>query len=195
MSWIEDKEQYQKLAHDIEPSVILTTKDAFFWKVLAVLVTIVTMGGIGYRQFLEEYATTIGPIQAYPTTWMYLSEAILIHEAVHTRQVKRLGFGNAWLGLPLFALLYLFLPLPLGFAWFRWRYEIEADEAVYAWMCRRGYLPKQIESRARDFGERVCGGNYGWSWIIRGEEGFVKAAKKAVENAEKADDVEEVPSR
>ena len=78
-------------------------------------------------------ALTVGLRIWLPHTWESLSPgrryAILRHEAVHVAQYTRLGMGNAWLGVLPFLLCYLFLPVPVWFAWFRWHWEREAFQA------------------------------------------------------------------
>jgi hypothetical protein len=184
MSWVVQKYRYSRIAWGIDSSVRLVTKDAWPWKVIAALVMICTFGGIPYRTFLEKYATTIGPIQGYPRSWSKLSTRLLIHEARHTRQSRWFGLGiHPWLGLPIFGLLYLLVFLPLGFAYCRWRFEIDADLAAYRWALRNGYEPDWVRDRAKRFGAQVCSGHYGWSWIIGGTRGFEKAAEKAIHEA------------
>lgn len=181
MSWSNRNHVYTKLARQIDPSIVLTTKDGWFWKLLAVFAMLFTFGGISRKKFLENYATTIGPIQAYPRNWPKLSRRLLIHEAQHTRQARWCGLGiHPWVGLPIFAVLYLLVLLPIGFAYFRWRFEINAERASYRWMLNNGYLRRDVRLRASTFGQRVCGGNYGWSWVIRGVEGFKKAAEAEI---------------
>jgi len=184
MSWLEHKAEYEKIARAIDPSVRLVTKDAWPWKVIAALVMVFTFGGIRYRTFLERYATTLGPIQGYPREWPKLSTRLLVHEARHTRQARWFGLWiHPWVGFPVFGILYLLFILPLGFAFFRWRMEIDADLAGYRWALRNGWSPTDVRERAKAFGATVCGGNYGWSWIIGGRRGFEKAAEKAIREA------------
>lgn len=184
MSWIDRKSEYEAIARKIDPSAKLVTKDAWPWKVLAVLVTAVTFGGMTYRRFLDDYATTIGPIQGYPRQWPILSARIIVHEARHTQQARWCGLWiHPWVGLPLFGLLYIAVFLPIGFAFFRWRFEIDAELASYRYQLRHKTPPSEIRARAKRFGPVVCGGDYGWSWIIGGVAGFESAAEKAIQEA------------
>lgn len=183
MSWIEHKQQYEEIAHKIDPAVRLVTKDHFLWKVLAALTMVFTCGGIKYRTFLESYATTLGPIQGYPSRYRRLSTHVLVHEARHTKQARWFGLGiHPWVGLPLFAVFYLLLFLPLGFAFFRWRFEIDADLAMYRWALKEGYSEDWVRARSKRFARKVCGGNYGWSFPVwlGGLRGFEKAAERAI---------------
>jgi hypothetical protein len=181
-TWVTEKYKYEKIARSIDPSVRLVTKDGWYWKVIAALVMVFTFGGISYRKFLDDYATTIGPLQGYPRQWQKLSTRLLVHEARHTRQARWFGLWiHPWVGLPLFGVFYLLLFLPLGFAFFRWRFEIDADVASYKWQLKNGYTAEQVRARAKAFGAKVCGGNYGWSWLFGGVRGFEKAADKVIQ--------------
>lgn len=161
----------------------IQTKDVWIWKTLGVLAAAATFGGISYRRFLDEFATTLGPLQGYPASWSAERvEAILVHEARHTRQARLCGLGlHPWLGLPVFAVLYLALPFPLGFAWLRVLFEIDADRAGWRHALARGATPDQIRQRARGFGRVVCSGAYGWSLPPRfGVRLFERAAERVI---------------
>jgi hypothetical protein len=183
MSWVDHKAEYEEISRSIDPAVRLVTKDAWPWKVLAALVMVFTFGGISYRKFLEGYATTIGPIQGYPRKALYLSRSLLIHEARHTRQARWFGlWSHPWVGLPLFAVFYLLLPLPLGLAWFRFRFELDAHVASWRWMLANGAPEDSVMLHADYAAKRVCGGNYGWSWPQSwGWETFIKKARQIIE--------------
>lgn len=184
MSWTQRKDEYQALARSIDPSIRLVTKDSWPWKVMGALAMVLTFGGVRYRQFLEDFATTIGPIQGYPRHWPTLEARLIVHEARHTRQARWCGLWiHPWVGLPLFGVLYLLIFLPLGFAFFRWRFEIDAERASYRWMLQSGqYAPEDVRQRAQNFGETVCSGSYGWSWI-GGTRAFLRAAEAEIERS------------
>lgn len=103
----------------------VVVKRGALWKALHWAVLICTLGR--NRDFLEGYYTTIGPIVGVPIGWETRSTiqrvAVLSHELEHIEQCARLGMGSAWIGLIPFGLSYLLLPLPVGLAWCRWRYE------------------------------------------------------------------------
>ena len=186
MSWTDKRAEYEALAHSLDSSIVLATKDAWPWKVVAFMLMVVTFGGIKRKRFLEDYATTIGPLQAYPRAWPSLPESLLVHEARHTRQCSWFGWAvpvlgwiprtRAWAGLPLFGLCYLILPLPIGFAWFRWRFELDAERAALRYRLGKGEPLDRLQTRALEFGDRVCGPDYGWSWVISGRKAFQKMA-------------------
>ena len=182
MSWVDNKDVYEKLAKSIDPSIKLVTKDSWVWSVIGVLIHIITFGCMPKWRFLTQFATTLGPIQAYPRQYPKLSKRLLVHEARHTRQARWFGFGiHPWVGLPLIGVFYLLLPVPLLLAWFRYRLEVDADFASYRYMLANGYDARQVRIRAERFADLVSGASYVWSWprpLAR--RGFAKAAERAI---------------
>jgi hypothetical protein len=177
-TWVEHKDCYLRIVRKYDSSIILTTKDSWFWRACAWLVAIFTFGGISRQRFLSDFGTTLGPVQAYPSSWSSLSTELLIHEARHTAQARWFGLGiSPWLGLPLMAVAYLLLPLPLGLAYFRYMLELDADRATWRQMLRDGMSTQTVLKRAAKFGKLVGGGSYGWAWP-GAEEGFKRAAAK-----------------
>jgi len=182
MSWINDKERYQGIANSIDPSVKLMTKDGWIWKAIAWCLFIITFGVFKRKRFLEHFATTLGPIQAYPRNWPYLTEGIIVHESRHTRQARWFGFGlHPWIGLPIMALAYLLIPLPLGFAYLRYKLELDADRATWKFWIAQGRTPDEIRKRATRFAQIVASSAYGWAWpkkwVIKG---FLEAAERVI---------------
>ena len=82
---------------------------------------VVTFGGM--RRYLDGYQTTIGRTLYVTADWDQRDPSerycTLRHEAVHLRQFRR------WT-LPGIAIFYLLLPLPVGLAYFRARFEMAA---------------------------------------------------------------------
>ena len=80
------------------------------------------------------------------------------HELVHMRQFRRYT-------LPGMAFLYLLVPLPLGLAWFRARFEKEAyAESIRAWAEVFGpAYPRRPEIREHVL-RQFTSGSYGWMW-------------------------------
>ena len=109
-------------------------------------------------------------------------EALLVHEARHTRQARWCGLGlHPWLGLPLFGLLYLALPLPAGLAVARVFFEIDADRAAWRHALASGASPDQVRARAAEFAGRVCSGHYGWPLPPRiGRAWFARTAERVI---------------
>jgi hypothetical protein len=131
---------------------------AIHWGLVAI-----TFGAM--RAYLASYQTTIGRTVYVTADWDERDPldryVILRHEAVHLRQFRR------WT-LPGMALLYLLLPLPLGLAWCRARFEQEAyaesiRAAAEVWGPAR---PADPAYRARIL-EQFVGPSYGWMWPFR----------------------------
>jgi hypothetical protein len=181
--WLGERARLEALARAIEPSVRIQTKDGAHWRALAWLAAVATGGGISRRTFLEDYATTLGPLHGYPAGWSAERvEATLVHEARHTRQARWCGLGlHPWLGMPLFAALYLALPLPVGLGLARLLFELDADRAGWRHALAAGATPDAVRARAREFAGRVCSGHYGWPVPRRlGTALFARAAERVI---------------
>jgi hypothetical protein len=187
--------KYEKLAKGFEPAAKPATKDSWVWKVIAVILHGVSFGGLPYRRFLTEVATTFGPIQAYPRELPSLSTRLLVHECRHTTQAVWLGwlfpvlgwfFGRrvrAYAGLPFMAILYLLFPLlPVALNVCRWLFELDADRASWRWMLDNGYSPDMVKLQAEEFAKDVCGGPYVFAWLsfLGGVAAFTRSAAKVV---------------
>lgn len=188
MSWTDDKESLEALAHDIDPAVCLTTKNGWLWKAVATILFILSFGKFKRERFLESFATTFGPLQAYPESWSASQVShTLVHESRHTRQARAFGFGiHPWVGLPLMFLTYCLLPLPIGLAVFRVWLELDADRYRWRVLLRAGIPASYIRQRAREFAETVSSAAYMWSlpasWTVKW---FEQEAEKAIaESAE-----------
>lgn len=185
MSWLDEHARLEAIARAIEPSVRLVPKEGRFWRSVGVLASLVTLRGISVEVFLRDYATAIGPLQGYPRGWsVERVERTLVHEARHTRQARWFGFGtHPWLGLPLFGLFYLGLPLPAGVAVARFWFELDADRAAWRHALASGASPEWVRARAAEFAGRVCSGHYGWpipralgvAWFGRSAERVIAA--------------------
>jgi len=99
----------------------------------------------------QNWWTTIGSTIYYPPDSGYPDRifhddvlATLSHELVHVRQWKKYG----WLLL----LLYFLFPLPIGFAYFRWKFEREA------------YLTEIKHGWSIDLCVDVIWDDYWWPW-------------------------------
>lgn len=147
------------------PTFKLVRKDeSRFQRALDVGLRAITLGRM--RGYLAHYQTTIGATVYVTPDWEDRSVTdryvTMRHERVHLRQFRRLG-------LPVMAVLYLLLPLPMGLAWFRARFEMEAyEETIRA--AAEVYGDDYVRSPAfRDaiIGQ-FCGPSYGWMWPFRG---------------------------
>ena len=115
--------------------------------------------------FMDSYVTTIWNTVYVPSHWATYDEAskcsLLRHERVHMRQARKLTF-------PLFAFLYLLVFLPLGLAWFRARFEMEAyTETLQADKDYQGVGWDTPEYKAW-LASQFTSGAYGWMWPFSG---------------------------
>ncbi len=148
-------------------------KKGWFWNALHWLVVVVTFGQ--NRQFLNGYYTTIGPVIGLPNGMSAhnADPANLMQEAERVQQFRAFGWGNAWVGLPLFVLCYLFLPLPMGLAYFRYWLDREAYAVGIEWelLHDKGYLPSGKvwlrQQRIQEAVEELTGPMYGWTWPFK----------------------------
>lgn len=100
---------------DLAGAKIVPKAESFIMKAFGVVLSL-----LGNKKFMRDYWTTLGKTIYYPTHTInpYLSREIIEHELIHVKQYKKYG--------PLMWIAYLFLPVPIFFAWFRWRLEREA---------------------------------------------------------------------
>ncbi|CAN5747727.1 hypothetical protein BH11MYX2_BH11MYX2_05170 [soil metagenome] len=117
------------------------------------------------RTYLDSYQTTIGQTIYVTSDWDEWTAdrryVTLRHEAVHLRQFRKYT-------LPGMALLYVLLPLPMGLAWFRARFEMEAyaegiRAAAEVWGTD---YPARASYRSHIVGQ-FTGSSYGWMWPFR----------------------------
>ena len=160
---------YQALIDEIRAEFprfrLIRKSESLLHRSIHVALALLTLGG--QRRYLRRYTTTIGARVYVPARWDRWKPrkriAILRHERVHLRQFARFGL------LPM-ALLYLLVPLPLGFAWFRMRFEREAyEESMRArWELRGG---RQVVRRRyrRRMVRHFTGPDYGWMWLLQGQ--------------------------
>jgi hypothetical protein len=123
----------------------------------------VTLGGM--RTYLGSYQTTIGKTVYVTGDWdgraadeRYVT---MRHERVHLRQFQRYGLVGM-------ALLYVLMPLPMGLAYFRARFEMEAyEETIRAAAAIYGI--EHVRSAGfRDYVVRqFVSPSYGWMWPFR----------------------------
>jgi len=124
---------------------------------------VVTLGQM--RSYLDGYQTTIGRTVYVTADWDERDPderyCTLRHEAVHLRQFRRFT-------LPGMALLYVFLPLPLGLAYFRSRFEMAAyEESIRA--AAEIYGRDHVTDPGYRAGviDQFTGASYGWMWPFR----------------------------
>lgn len=124
---------------------------------------IVTFGG--QSSYLTHYHTVLGDRLYVPLGWEHCDciDAIITlrHERVHLRQRRRYTL----LGM---AILYLCLPLPVGFAFYRAKMEMEAYfetlRATYQLKGKQALMDRELRERI------ICqftSPAYGWMWPFR----------------------------
>lgn len=137
--------------------------DSGFMRLIDFLLRVVTIGRM--TTFMTDFITTIGWTMYVPTSWVRHTDAskciVLLHERVHLRQQKKYT-------RPLFAILYLFVFLPMGLAWFRAKFEKEAYEVTIRERAK-AYGISHVTSPAGREGiiENFVGPSYGWMWPFR----------------------------
>lgn len=143
---------------------IVRKPDAWLHRAIDRALRLITFGGM--TAYLDGYQTTIGRTLYVTADWdercpteRYVT---LRHEAVHLRQFRR------WT-LPGMAIAYLLFPLPLGLAYFRARFEMEAyEESIRAAAEVYGPAhPRRASYRAYVI-RQFLGPSYGWMWPFRG---------------------------
>ncbi len=123
----------------------------------------VTLGQM--RTYLDSFQTTIGRtvyVTADWDEWMPDERYVTLrHEAVHLRQFKKYT-------LPVMAVLYVLLPLPMGLAYFRARFEQEAyAETIRAAAEVHGVGYASGAEHRKYVIEQFMGASYGWMWPFR----------------------------
>lgn len=160
-------DRYQALIAALEaeiPGFRIVRKDrSRFQRAIHYALVAVTLGRM--RDYLDSFQTTIGRTVYVTPDWDELPEdrryVTMRHEAVHLRQFRRLT-------LPVMAVLYLLVPLPIGLAYFRARFEKEAyaetiRAAAEVW---GDAYPRSAEHR-RYVIDQFASASYGWMWPFR----------------------------
>ena len=153
----------EKLRAEIPGFRVVQKRDSRLQRAIDRALRIVTFGQM--RDYLESYQTTIGRTVYVTSDWDRMDATdryiTLRHEAVHLRQFRRLS-------LPIMAIVYLLLPLPIGLAYGRARLEW----AAYAESIRAA---AEVYGKAHPAGQRFrahiveqfLGPSYGWMWPFR----------------------------
>lgn len=146
----------------------VTSKDRQWkplWKTVHWLLKILSLGK--QNGFYNKFTTTLGKTIFYPAGWQFEKAStndcvILRHEGRHVQQFLRWGLGNEYLGILIMGFFYLFLPLPICFAWFRYCFEREAYKVSYYATLELGHEP-DIEH----YVENLTGPKYLWTWVFK----------------------------
>jgi hypothetical protein len=172
-------DEYAGIARQVATVSVITTKEGRFWRAAAWALFLLSVGGFARRSFLEDFASTLGPIQAYPRGWAELSPRLIVHEARHTRQFMTAGWfvpilgwlgprARVWAGLLPLGLIYGLFPLPAFFAWGRFRLELDADSYSWKVALEQGWMsPEEVRQRAERFAETISSWAYLKTWPRR----------------------------
>jgi hypothetical protein len=192
-SWTQSAQQYLGIACSVAAVSVITTKDGPFWRLAAWMLFLVSLGRFSKQRFLEEFASTLGPIQAYPHGWPRLSPRLIVHEARHTRQFLLAGWfvpilgwlgprARAWAGLVPMTAIYGFFPLPVFFAWGRFRLELDADSYSWKVALQQGWMsPDDVRQRAASFAETISSWAYLKTWPRRWtQKAFQRRAEEVI---------------
>lgn len=117
------------------------------------------------RSYMTAYQTTIGETVYVTADWdgrpaddRYIT---MRHERMHLRQFDIYG-------LPVMAVLYLLLPMPMGLAWFRAHFEREAyEETIRAAAAVHGVEHVRDTAFRDRIIDQFTGPSYGWMWPFR----------------------------
>lgn len=146
--------RYDELAANVR---IVRKSGVWHQRAIHQLLRVVTLGA--QSSYLGSYVTTLWHTIYVTDDWdarpIEDRYATLRHELVHVRQFERWGV--------LMAVSYLLLPLPLGLAWFRMRFEREAyEETLRVWHELGGRAAAE-RLRAHVIAQFTSGA-YGWMW-------------------------------
>ena len=120
-----DSTELTVLRRDIEREfptfVMISKRDSLLMRAVGFFLLVLSFGKM--KQFMTNFTTTIGDTVYTPTDWETFSPRsqtiILRHERVHMRQARK--YTRFW-----FSFLYLFMFFPIGLAWYRAKFEMEA---------------------------------------------------------------------
>lgn len=162
------------------PDFELRRKDqSVLMKAIDVILRVITFNQM--KGFQTEFITTMGCVVYVGTCWDTMSDAgrmvSLRHERVHMRQRKRYG----WF---LFSLMYLWLPMPCLFAYFRAKFEKEAyEETIFATveLYEEGSTIVRSENFKNLILDTFTTAQYFWMWPFR--KGLERWYAAAVVNA------------
>lgn len=167
-SWTDNPRSAETI-EKIDPNRLMKVvpKTGWFWRVVSYAVTIVTFGGQRPSKFMDHYATTFAHVVAVPPGWsLGQLERVLPHERRHVEQARECGLGFLPLGILVFGFLYFFVFLPVGFAYFRYRFECDAELAKYRYLLSKGASEESLRKRADWFAIVLSSGDYFWCWPL-----------------------------
>ncbi|MHA2040009.1 MAG: hypothetical protein ACW98X_26655 [Promethearchaeota archaeon] len=190
MSWILQKKKFLKVAKNIDSSIILTTKDNWFWWLASFVAYAFSLGKTSRKRFLTGTASGVGPVIGIPKEYS-TSKAldVIRHEGRHVLQFRLFGFWlpkiGPYIGMLPMAVLYGLL-LPIGFNWFRYRFELDAQ--AYNWRCRltNGWSHDELRASCIRSAKSVSSWLYGKPiWFSWAKWGYLRKLNKVIKKQEK----------
>lgn len=146
------------------PNFSTKLKRKVWWhRVIDIFLKIISLGF--NRAYLTNYSTLIGNTLYVSDDWYKMGinykNVSLSHEVIHLRQ--SMNFGNF-----LFSVLYLFVPVPFVFSYFRMRFEKEAYEgtlwATYRYLGRDALCSDHLKEMVVS---QFVTSAYLWMWPFR----------------------------
>ena len=160
---------FEKEANDAfdEQRILIQTKRThyYMWKAIDIFFKIVSFGKL--NRFMTHFTTTIGRTVYYPIDWERdkagpYDYVILKHERKHVRQVEKICPSNFTVGLIIYGFLYFLIFLPIGLAWFRYKFEREAYLESYQACKEVGIKPD-----VNHYIKVLTGPSYLWTWPFK----------------------------
>lgn len=160
---------------------IIPKKESFLMKTIDVILRVITVGQM--TKFMKDFTTTLGQRVYVPESWDSYSDfnklSTVRHERVHMRQARKYG-------RIVFSLLYLMIPFPVGFAYFRKKFEQEAYETSIRTAYQYFGEISLSEERREMIISQFTTSSYFWMWPFRKDieswyDSFIEKVRK--ENA------------
>ena len=161
------EELVEEIKHEFITFKIIRKRDNFLMQAINVLLHVFTFGYMD--EFLTRFVTTIGNTIYVPDYW-YDQEnytdadkcLVLRHERIHMRQRRK--YEPLW-----YTLLYVLLPFPMFFAYFRMKFEKEAYEETFR--ARLDYFPETHYLNENFYKQKVIryftSAEYCWMWPFK----------------------------
>lgn len=137
--------------------------DSRLMSAIDTFLTVITFGQM--KEFMKDFVTTLGTTVYVPDKWESWPTpskmAVLRHERVHMRQAQKYG-------RLLYSLMYLLLPLPVGLAYFRMKFEKEAyEESLRAYAEYYGVTSLKSTPVRDSMVRHFTTAEYFWMWPFR----------------------------
>ena len=159
--------RYQALIAEMQAEFprfrVIHKRDSPLHKAIHYALIAITLGGM--REYIDGYQTTMGYRVYVTSNWDRkdpdLRYITMRHERIHMQQFRRYTF----LGM---SFLYLLVPLPMGLAYFRARFEKEAyEESMRAASEVFGIEHIKEPAYRQRIIDQFTGASYGWMWPFR----------------------------